>query len=61
MKRRDFITLTGSAALAWPFAAQAQQRARPTVGFLGSATPDAWKGLVAAFTVPPPSSPAPTK
>jgi putative ABC transport system substrate-binding protein len=50
MNRRQFITLLGGAAAAWPLAARAQQSGKlRTIGFMGSYTPSAVSQWTAAF------------
>jgi ABC-type uncharacterized transport system substrate-binding protein len=49
MRRREFMSLLGAAAAAWPIAAQAQQPAMPVIGFLSSRAATASENVVAAF------------
>ena len=49
MRRREFISMLGGVAVAWPHAARAQQPTLPVVGFLNSESLEVWAPYVAAF------------
>jgi putative ABC transport system substrate-binding protein len=50
MRRREFVSILGSAAVAWPLAARAQQRTLPLVGFLHGNSPGAAADDLAVFS-----------
>jgi putative ABC transport system substrate-binding protein len=52
IRRREFVTLLGGAAAAWPLAARAQRPGKlPTIGYLGTSTASDWASWTAAFVL----------
>ena len=49
MRRREFVRFAGSVVIAWPFAARAQQKTMPVIGFLSGTSPGPYASNVAAF------------
>ena len=49
IRRREFMTLLGGAAVAWPVAARAQQQAMPVIGFFHLTSLETRRDYLAAF------------
>jgi putative ABC transport system substrate-binding protein len=49
MRRREFITLVGGAAVTWPLVTKAQQSADPFIGFMNAGSSTGLRRLAVAF------------